>query len=93
MPQSSVAVQVLVTEYDPAQAPLVVISADVRVKLLPHSSVAVAVAKLGVAGQLIVDADGKGSMTGAVMSCTLIVCAAVEVLPQSSVAVQVLVTL
>ena len=93
MPQSSVAVQVLVTEYDPAQAPLVVTSLDVKVKLLPHSSVAVAVAKLGVAGQLIVLVAGNGSITGAVMSCTLIVCEAVDVLPQSSVAVQVLVTL
>ena len=40
---------------------------------LPHASVAVAVAKLGVAGQLIVDVAGKAAITGAVTSCTFIV--------------------
>ena len=93
LPQPSVAVQVLVTLYDPAHAPAVVMSAEVSVNALPQPSVAVAVAKLGVAGQLMVDVAGSGSITGAVMSCTLIVCVAVELLPQPSVAVQVLVTL
>ena len=64
----------------------------VRVKLLPHASVAVAVAKEGVAGQLIVDGAGNAAITGAVTSCTWITCAAVELLPQSSVAVHVRVT-
>ena len=41
-PQASVAVQVRVTEYEPAQAPLVVTSLKVNVNALPHSSVAVA---------------------------------------------------
>lgn len=40
-------------------------------KLLPHASVAVAVAKDGVAGQLMVDGAGNGSITGAVTSCTV----------------------
>lgn len=92
-PQSSVAVQVLVTIYSPAQSPLVVTSANTRVNALPHASVALAVANDGVAGQLIVDGAGKAAITGAVISCTLIVWNAVDILPQSSVAVQVRVTL
>ena len=60
---------------------------------LPQSSVAVATANTGVAGQLIVLTAGSGSITGAVISCTLIVWLAVLVLPQASVAVQVRVTL
>jgi len=63
-----------------------------NVKALPHASVAVAVANTGVAGQLITDGAGKAEMTGAVMSCTWIVCEAVELLPQPSVAVHILVT-
>jgi hypothetical protein len=55
--------------------------------------VAVGVANTGVAGQLIVDGVGKVEITGAVTSRTVIVCAAVEVFPQPSLAVQVLVTL
>jgi hypothetical protein len=70
----------------------VVTSAKVKVKLLPHTSVAVAVAKLGVAGQLIVVGAGKLAITGAVVSIPFIVCDAVETLLQESVAVQVLVT-
>ena len=41
-PQASVAVQVLVTEYEPAQAPFVVTSLKVNVNALPQASVAVA---------------------------------------------------
>ena len=93
LPHASVAVQVLVTLYDPAHAPGVVTSADVSVNALPHASVAVAVANKGVAGQLIVVGAGNGSITGASTSCTLMVCDAVDELPQPSVAVQVLVTL
>ena len=70
-----------------------VASANVRLKALPHASDAVAVAKTGVAGQLIVLGAGNGAMTGAVTSWTLIVCDAVEALPHKSVAVQVLVIL
>jgi hypothetical protein len=87
-----VAVQVLFTLYDPAHAPLVVTSTDVNVNALPHPSTAVATANDGVAGQLIVVGAGREEITGAVTSCTLIVCEAVETLPQASVAVHVLVT-
>ncbi len=68
MLQASVAVQVRVMLYDPAQIPLVVTSAKVSVNALPHSSVAVAMAKIGVAGQSIVVEAGKGAITGAVIS-------------------------
>ena len=67
------AVHVLVTLYTPAHAVLVVTSLKVNVNALPHASVAVAVAKLGVAGQLMVVNPGNGSITGAVTSCTFIV--------------------
>ena len=73
LPQASVAVHVLVTLYDPAHAPEVVISFDVNVNALSHASVAVATANTGVAGQLIVDNAGNAAITGAVISCTLIV--------------------
>ena len=92
-PQASVAVQVLVTLYDPAQAPFVVASVDVKVNALPQASVAVATANSGVAGQFIVEGAGNAPITGASVSITLIVCDAVEAFPQASVAVQVLVTL
>ena len=68
LPQPSVAVQVLVTLYDPAHAPAVVTSADVSVNALPQSSTAVATANTGVAGQSIVDAAGNAAITGAVIS-------------------------
>ena len=67
-PQASVAVQVRITLYNPAHAPVVVISFDVRVKTLPQLSVAVATANTGVAGQLIVVTAGNGSITGAAIS-------------------------
>ena len=72
-PQSSVAVQERVTLYSPAQSPLVVTSLNTRLKVLPQLSEAVAVAKEGVAGQLIVDGAGSELMTGAVTSWTWIV--------------------
>jgi hypothetical protein len=53
LPHESVAVQVLVTEYEPAHEPLVVTSAEVNVKAEPQAS-AVATANTGVAGQSIV---------------------------------------
>jgi hypothetical protein len=65
---ASVAVHVRVTLYDPAQAPLVVTSADVSVNALPHTSVAVATANTGVAGQFIVDVTGSAPITGADIS-------------------------
>ncbi len=68
MLQASVAVQVRVTLYDPAQRPLVVTSAKVKENALPHSSLAVATAKFGVSGQFIVVGAGKDEITGAVIS-------------------------
>ena len=65
---ASVAVQVLITLYDPAHAPFVVASTKVNVNALPHASVAVATANTGVAGQLIVDGAGSTAITGAVIS-------------------------
>ena len=69
----SVAVHVLVILYTPAHDVLVLTSLKVNVNELPHASVAVAVAKLGVAGQLMVDVAGNAAITGAVTSCTFIV--------------------
>ncbi len=43
-------------------------SADVSVNALPHTSVAVATANTGVAGQFIADAAGNDPITGAVIS-------------------------
>lgn len=67
-PQASNAVHVLVTLYDPAQAPFSVTSFEVNIKALPQASVAVAIANSGKAGQLIVVGAGKAAMTGAVIS-------------------------
>src|SRR5450432_4198219 len=66
--QPSVAVHVLVTLYDPAQAPFIVASTEVNVKSLPQASVAVATANTGVAGQSIVVGAGNAPITGAVTS-------------------------
>jgi hypothetical protein len=68
-----------------------VTSAEVNVAE-PQASVAVATANTGVAVQSIVEFAGKAAITGAILSCTLIVCEAVDELPHESVAVQVLVT-
>ena len=70
-----------------------VTSAKLSVGLGSHASVAVAVAKLGVAGHWIVLGPGKLAITGAVVSSTLIVWLAVALFPHASVAVQVRVTL
>src|SRR6187397_2711323 len=90
LPQASVAVNVLVRVYSLAHAPLVVTSADVMVTA-PQASLAVAVAKDGVSGHSMLVAAGNALNTGAVLSSTVIVCDAVAVLPQASVAVNVLV--
>ena len=92
-PHPSVAVHVRVTLYDPAQAPFVVTSLEVNVNALPHASVAVATANIGRAGQLIVDIEGNGAITGASVSITLMVCDEVDAFPHPSVAVHVRVML
>ena len=53
LPQSSVAVQVRVVLYVPAQEPCVVASTNVIVTVASHASVAVGGMKTGTAGQLI----------------------------------------
>ena len=67
-PQASATVHMRVTLYEPAQSPGVVTSLNVSVKALPQASEAVAVAKAGTAGQLMVETAGKAAITGAVIS-------------------------
>ena len=92
-PQSSVAVHVLVVLYDPAQEPGVEASTKVMVNVASHASVAVGAVKTGKAGQSTGDVCATHVIVGGVISCTTIVPLHVAVLPQSSVAVQVLVVL
>src|SRR6185503_8661007 len=92
LPQASVAVHVLVTEYSLAHVPGVVVLVNVSDGELSHASVALAVAKPGVAGHSIVLGAGSEAITGAVLSSTEIVCEAVDEFPQASVAVHVRVT-
>jgi hypothetical protein len=92
LPQSSVAVQVRVTENSAGQLPGVVTSEDVGFTVGSQASVAVALPKLGEPGHSTVG-DGFGHVIeGAVLSVTEMVRLHVEELPQSSVAVQVRVT-
>ena len=67
-PHASIAVQVRVTLYEPAQAPGVLTSLKVNVNALPQPSVTVATTNTGVAGQLMVETAGKAAITGAVIS-------------------------
>ena len=73
MPHASVAVHVRVTLYVPAQAPGIVISLEVNVNALPQASMAVATANTGTSGQFMVVGAGSAEITGAVISCTLMV--------------------
>lgn len=88
LPQGSVAVHVRVMLYSFGQVPLVVTSAKVSTGT-PQLSVAVGVVHDGVPEHSIVVTPGKPEITGGMVSSTLIVCDAVAVFPQSSVAVQV----
>ena len=92
LPHPSSAVQVRVILYSFGHEPLVVTSAKFKVGV-PQLSVAVGVAQDGVPEHSMVDGPGKPEITGGMVSSTLIVCEAVAVLPQSSVAVHVRVTL
>src|SRR6187551_2185717 len=92
-PQSSVAVQVLVTVISAGHVPGVVTSAKVIVTVASQASVAVAKPNVGVKGQSMVSFGITGHViTGAVVSCTNIDALQVDEFPQSSVAVQILVT-
>ena len=91
LPHASVAVHVLVTEYSVAQGPGVVRSLNLRV-VGPQPSDDVGPENTGVAGHWIVSFAPTPVITGIVLSSTVMVCEAVTVLPQASVAVHVLVT-
>lgn len=73
LPQSSTAVQVLVTVYAPAHAPCTVTSWKVICGVASQASVALAVAKDGVAGQLMVVVAGSAANAGAILSITWMV--------------------
>ena len=92
-PQSSVAVHVLVVLYVPAHEPVKVTSEKVIVTVASHASVAVGATNTGEAGQLIGVVWLAHVIVGGVISCTTIVRLQVALLPQSSVAVHVLVVL
>jgi hypothetical protein len=77
----------------PGHVPGVVTSEKVTVTLGSHASVAVGGVNTGVAGQLIGVTWLAQVMVGGVISCTTMLALQVAVLPQSSVAVHVLVTL
>jgi len=93
LPQSSVAVHVRVTLYVPAHVPCVVASDAVIVTVPSHASVAVGAVHTGTAGQSIGEVCATHVITGAVTSRTTIVRLQLVLLPQSSVATQVRVTL
>jgi hypothetical protein len=92
-PQSSVAVHVRVILYSEGHVPGVFASLKVNDTNGSQRSVAVGVVNAGVAGHSMVVGPGSAPITGGVVSSTLMVCDAVLVLPQSSVAVHVRVTL
>ena len=77
----------------PGQLPGVVTSEEEMATLGSHASDAVAAPNVGTAGQLIGDVTAGQVMAGGVISCTAMVRLQVDVLPQSSVAVHVRVTL
>jgi hypothetical protein len=92
-PQSSVAVQVRVTLYVPTQEPAVVTSTNAISTVASQASVAVGGVNTGDAGHSIGDVWTPQVIVGGVISSTVIIPLQVAVLPQSSVAVQVRVTL
>jgi hypothetical protein len=93
LPQSSVAVQVLVTLKFPGHVPGVETSVKVIVTLGSQASVAVGGINTGVVRQLFGVVCVAHVIVGGVISCTTIVPLQVAVLPQSSVAVHVRVVL
>src|SRR5262249_61757175 len=86
LPQASLAVQVRTCTT--GQVPLL-LSTKVSVGLGSQSSVAVGVAKEGVAGHSMVVGPGNALITGAFVSATLMVWLAVGVVPRGARAVQV----
>jgi len=92
LPQPSSAVQVRVMLYSFGHEPLVVTSAKLKIGV-PQLSVAVGVVQEGVPVHSIVEGPGKPEITGDVLSSIFMICAAVDVLPHPSSAVQVRVIL
>jgi Ni,Fe-hydrogenase III small subunit len=90
LPHSSMAVHVRVIVNSFGHEPFVVTSAKASVGV-PQLSVTVGVVQAGTAEHSIVVGVGKAEITGGVVSTTLIICTPVDVLPQASIAVQVLV--
>src|SRR6186997_1084772 len=90
LPHASVAINVLVRVYSLVQVPGALASVEV-IDTLPQASLAVGVPNVGVSGHSMVAAAGTEVNTGAVLSSTVITCEAVAVLPQASVAINVLV--
>ena len=86
LPQSSVALQIRV--FTVGQLPLGVVLTTTTSTVWSQASEAVALPHTGVAGQSIVVLAGQ-VIEGAVMSRTVIVALQVDVLPQSSVALQI----
>jgi hypothetical protein len=93
LPQSSVAVHVLVTLIFPGHEPGIVTSENVTATVASQASVAVGGIKTGVTMQAVGEFCVAQVIVGGVISCTTMVPLQVAVLPQSSVAVQVLVVL
>src|SRR6187431_2856794 len=93
LPQSSVAVHVRVRPYVLPHEPGVVESTKVMVTVASHASVAVGGVNTGTAGHVMGDVCATQVIVGGVISCTTMVPLQVAVLPQSSVAVHVLLTL
>jgi len=93
LPQSSVAVQVLVTLTFPGHEPGVVTSEKVTTTVASQASVAVGGINTGVTVQAVGEFCVAQVIVGGVISCTTMVPLQVAVLPQSSVAVHVLRTL
>ena len=88
LPQSSVALQIRV--FTTGHVPLALVLTTVTSTVWSHASEAVALPQTTAAGQSIVVLAGQ-VMDGAVLSLTVIVALQVDVLPQSSVALQILV--
>jgi hypothetical protein len=91
LPQASVAVHVLSIVYLQGQLPAVVTSLNVSSGAGSQLSDAVGVVHDVLAGHSMVVGAGRALITGGVVSSTFIICEAVDVLPQASVAVHVLV--
>jgi len=89
---ASVAVHVLVVDDVPAHGPAVTTSTKVTAGAASHASTTVGAIHTGAAGQSINVACAAHVIVGGVISCTTIVLEQSSTLPQSSVAVHVLVT-